>query len=170
MLSLLPRTLEMEAIRDIDNHLVCYADYARGFIEHSYQKEMISICLPTGGEVMFKKGSCYTIIRRLDTGQFYVYSHHFPGMGSSRHWWLWTATIRKPDGLPNRTLTFIRRAARRPGIAFQNENASWPLFFSKSSCREHNFPKLLSFFFPFARQSAAGTWRALSRYEKEKQE
>ena len=34
-----------EAIRDIDNHLVCYADYAIGFIEHSYQKALEAFTL-----------------------------------------------------------------------------------------------------------------------------
>lgn len=71
----------MEEIRDIDNHLVCYADSKRGFIERSYHKELTSIVLPIGGEVMFTRGKCYTIIRRLDTGQLYVYSQHCSGMG-----------------------------------------------------------------------------------------
>ena len=70
----------MEEIRDIDNHLICYADYTKGFIEHSYHKELISIVLPIGGEIMFTRGKCYTIIRRLEIDQLYVYSNHLPGM------------------------------------------------------------------------------------------
>ena len=43
----------MEAIRDIDNHMVCCVDSTRGLIEHIYQKEMVRISLPVGGEVLF---------------------------------------------------------------------------------------------------------------------
>ncbi len=71
----------MEEIRDIDNHLICYADYEKGFIEHSYHKELISMVLPVGGEVMFTRGKCFTIIRRLDTERLYVLSNHLPGTG-----------------------------------------------------------------------------------------
>lgn len=71
----------MEAIRDIDHHLVCYADYSRGLIEHTHQKEMISISLPVGGEVLFIKGNCYTMIRRMAAGNLYVFSDHHSGMG-----------------------------------------------------------------------------------------
>ncbi len=73
----------MEAIRDIDNHLVCYADYTRGFIERSYHKELISLVLPVGSEMMITRGNCYTIIRRLDSGKFYVYSQHLPSFGEN---------------------------------------------------------------------------------------
>ena len=71
----------MDAIRDIDNHLICYADSARGLIEHTYQKEMIHIILPVGGEVLFIKGDCFTMIRRINQQSVYVSSEHYQGLG-----------------------------------------------------------------------------------------
>ena len=75
----------MEAIRDIDNHLICYADFSRGLIEHTYQKEMVRISLPVGGEVLFIKGDCFTMIRRISLQNIYVTSEHHHGLGIINH-------------------------------------------------------------------------------------
>ena len=66
----------MEEVRHIDNHLICYADAKKGLIEHTYLKEMISISLPVGGEVLFIKSGCYTVIRRMNSENVYVSSYH----------------------------------------------------------------------------------------------
>lgn len=71
----------MEAIRDIDNHMVCCVDSTRGLIEHIYQKEMVRISLPVGGEVLFVKGDCFTLIRRISSQSVYVTSEHQQGLG-----------------------------------------------------------------------------------------
>ena len=41
----------MEAIKDIDQHMLCTADPYRGIIEHANRKDKILIYLPIGGEV-----------------------------------------------------------------------------------------------------------------------
>ncbi len=73
----------MEEVRDIDNHLICYADAKKGLIEHTYLKEMISISLPVGGEVLFIKSGCYTVIRRMNSENVYVSSYHCSALGFS---------------------------------------------------------------------------------------
>ncbi len=70
----------IEAIRDVDNHLICYVDSTRGLIEHTFHKEMIKICLPVGGEILFIKGECFTIIRRINSQGFFVHSDHYHGL------------------------------------------------------------------------------------------
>lgn len=45
----------MEAIKDIDQHMLCTVDPYRGIIEHTYRKDRILIYLPIGGEVTFTK-------------------------------------------------------------------------------------------------------------------
>ena len=66
----------MEAIKDIDQHLLCMADPIRGILEHIHQKEKIVICLPVGGEAAFSKEKTYTIIRRETSTLFRVHSYH----------------------------------------------------------------------------------------------
>ena len=68
----------MEEIRDADNHLICYVNSATGFIDHTFHKERMTAILPIGGEVVFTRGKCFTTIRRLDTGQLYVFSKRLP--------------------------------------------------------------------------------------------
>ncbi len=70
----------MDIIRDVDDHVICFADSDRGLIEHSIRKEMIRISLPVGGEVLFIKDGCYTVIRRNSSRGMYVFSDHHTGM------------------------------------------------------------------------------------------
>ena len=66
----------MEAIKDIDQHMLCTADTYRGIIEHANRKDKILIYLPIGGEVTFAKEKTYTIIRREGHSLLNVYRYH----------------------------------------------------------------------------------------------
>ncbi len=66
----------MEAIRDVDRHMLCAADPYRGIIEHSNRKERILIYLPVGGEITFIKENTYTVIRRNGNSRLSVNSVH----------------------------------------------------------------------------------------------
>ena len=66
----------MEAIKDIDQHMLCTADAYRGIIEHANRKDKILIYLPIGGEVTFAKEKTYTIIRREGHSLLNVYRYH----------------------------------------------------------------------------------------------
>ena len=66
----------MEAIKDIDQHMLCTADPYRGIIDHTNRKDKILIYLPIGGEVTFAKEKTYTIIRREGHSLLNVYRYH----------------------------------------------------------------------------------------------
>lgn len=72
---------DMEPILDINHHLVCYADYSRGLIEHKHQKEMVRISVPVGGEVLFITSECFTLVHRTSPTYFTVISRHHHGLG-----------------------------------------------------------------------------------------
>ena len=65
----------MEAIKDIDQHMLCTADPYRGFIEHTYRKDRILIYLPVGGEVTFTKEKTSTVVRREGQSLLRVYRY-----------------------------------------------------------------------------------------------
>ena len=71
----------MEAIKDIDQHMLCTVDPYRGIIEHTYRKDRILIYLPIGGEVTFTKGKTYTVVRREGQALLRVYRYHQEATG-----------------------------------------------------------------------------------------
>ena len=71
----------MEPIRDINHHLVCYADYSRGLIEYRHQKKMVRISLPVGGEALLIFDDCLTLVHRTSPEYFTVLSQPHHGLG-----------------------------------------------------------------------------------------
>ena len=71
----------MEAIKDIDQHMLCTADPYRGVIEHTNRKDRILIYLPVGGEVTFAKEKSFTIIRREGHSFLNIYRYHQDSTG-----------------------------------------------------------------------------------------
>ena len=65
----------MEAIKDIDQHMLCTADPYRGIIEHTNRKNRILIYLPIGGEVTISREKTYTVIRREGHSMLRVYRY-----------------------------------------------------------------------------------------------
>jgi hypothetical protein len=66
----------MEAIRDIDHHMLCTADPDSGTLEHKSRGETITIHLLPGCDVAFRKKESYTVIRRESPSSLNVYSTH----------------------------------------------------------------------------------------------
>ena len=64
----------MEEIRDIEGRLICYCNAQNGIIENSYKKQVISIQVPVGGEVVIQRENVSTLIKRRTKTQFYVFS------------------------------------------------------------------------------------------------
>ena len=71
----------MEAIRDIDQHMLCNADPNRGIIEHASRKDRILIYLPVGGEVTFVREKSCTVVRREGHSVLRVYRYHQDAAG-----------------------------------------------------------------------------------------
>ena len=64
----------MEEIRDYIRHLAFCGDAETGVLVRKNSREEIRIQLPVGGSVMLTRDGVYTVIRRTETGQFYVYT------------------------------------------------------------------------------------------------
>ena len=68
----------MEAIKDIDQHMLCTADPYRGVIERTIRNDKMIIYLPVGGEITFTMGRKCTIGRREGYSFLRVNRFHLP--------------------------------------------------------------------------------------------
>ena len=65
----------MEAIKDIDQHMLCTADPYRGIIERTIRNDKMIVYLPVGGEITISKEKTYTVIRREGHSMLRVYRY-----------------------------------------------------------------------------------------------
>lgn len=61
-------------IKDCQNHVVCLADSMSGVIENKFKNQTIRTRLPIGECMDIVRGDTITFIKRMETGDFNVYS------------------------------------------------------------------------------------------------
>ena len=65
----------LEPIKDYQNHIVCYADAKTGLLESKYKRQTTKTYLVIGSDFIIIRDMTETIIKRISTIAFEVYSY-----------------------------------------------------------------------------------------------
>ncbi|MCT4544868.1 MAG: hypothetical protein N4A63_15145 [Vallitalea sp.] len=65
----------LEPIKDLQNHIVCYADAKTGLLESKYKRQITRTHLPIGGNFTIIRDKTETVIKRISTIAFEVHSY-----------------------------------------------------------------------------------------------
>lgn len=66
----------LEPIKDLQNHIVCYADAKTGLLEAKYKKQITKTHLPVGGYITIIRDMTETVIKRISATAIEVHSYH----------------------------------------------------------------------------------------------